>query len=344
VILRLFGGRKPRARRVLAFVDLPQDVEALRPVLTRLSDAIELKVAVSRWLRVDHPDSLATLTAAGVRFDFVRRSEAIAGRAPGLRGIDALLTASESSHLAHTAGYALARRARDLGIATYTLQHGLENVGVIGPEAARYDLASERVFCWFPPEMAAAAPDAVRARLVHVGRPRAPGGEDGPVRYDVGVFENLHAERYGEAARTAFIAGLEALAATGASVLLRPHPAGRWSAGLDLGRWPNLTLDASGGVQAAVGSVRRVITTPSTVVLDAAQTGRPVAMAGDGGPLYRPFPVLETADAWAAFGASADGQAAERRAFLDRVLVSGDAAGRIAQVIEDDLSRRLARR
>jgi hypothetical protein len=345
----LFGRSRTPSPRVLAFIDLPQDVEVMSPVLCGATaddgDGWDLKIRVSRWLKAAHPEAVAELMATGLRFRFVRRSEVIEGRAPDLRGVDALLTASESSHPAHTAAHALALRSRASGIRTYTLQHGLENVGLGMGEPG--EIASDVVFSWFPPAMTATLPEEVGSRLVPVGRSRMAVRRRAEPRYAVGVFENLHAERYGEAEREAFLAGFSALAATGAPILLRPHPAGRWSTGLDLGRWPNVLLQLEGGGQAAVESAARIITTPSTVVLDAAQAGRPVALAGEppaGGDLYRPFPVLRSPADWSAFAASQHDQAAERQAFLDRVLLPGDAAGRIARTIRDDLTRRLAPR
>ena len=332
-------------KRVLSFVDLPQDVEAMAPVLAALAgrrDGWELRIVVSRWLKADHPDAVAQLEASGLRFAFVRRREVIEGRAPDLARVDAVLTASESSHPAHAAGHALALRARAMGLRAYTLQHGLENVGLgLGDEG---EIASDLFFCWFPPEMNAQFPEAVRARLCHVGRPRPAPRPAAEPRYAVGVFENLHAERYSEADRAAFVEGFEALAATGAPILLRPHPAGRWSAGLALADRSNVTVEAGGSGQAAVDASARIVTTPSTVVLDAAQAGRPVALAGEGGETYRPFPVLRAPQDWPAFAAASDDQASERTAFLDRVLMNGDATGRIISRIEDDLKRRLAPR
>jgi hypothetical protein len=333
-------------KRVLALIDLPQDVEVMWPLLTGgLADARrgwDLKIRVSRWLATDHPEAVARLKQTKLPFRLVRRRDVIEGRAPGLKGVDAVLTASESSHPAHAAGHALALRAGAEGVRSYTLQHGLENVGLGVGEPG--ELASEVFFCWLPAAMTATAAEAIRAKLAHVGRPRRGPDTPIPVRHAVGVFENLHAERYTDADRNAFAQGFAALASAGAPVLLRPHPAGRWSRGLDLSRWPNVTLDTAGPGQAAVMSAARIITTPSTVVLDAAQAGRPVALAGDGGETYRPFPVLRSPEDWPAFAAAADDQAAQREAFLGRVLVPGDATARILRRIEDDLMQRLASR
>lgn len=303
-------------------------------------DIFELKVCVSRWLATDHPEAIAELRDTTLPFRLVRRRDVIEGRTPNLRGFDAVVTASESSHPAHAGGHALALRARAAGVRTYTLQHGLENVGLGMGEAG--EIASDVVFCWLTPAMAADAPEAVRKKLVYVGRPRTAPNQPAAVRYVVGVFENLHAERYSDADRMAFLDGFAALAGTGAPILLRPHPAGRWSRGLDLARWPNVSLGTSGSGPAAVASAERIVTTPSTVVLDAAQAGRPVALACEGGELYRSFPVLRGPEDWLVFAAAPDTQAEQRAAFLARTLVPGDATGEILKFIHEDLKQMLA--
>jgi hypothetical protein len=328
--------------RILAFIDLVQDIEVMAPLLLGgLADrhrGWSLDLNVSRSLRASAPDALARLKATGLPFRLVVRREVIAGRSPDLRGVGAVITASESSHPAHAAGHALARRANAAGLATYTLQHGLENVGLDGRAES---IASRRIFTWFPPARATAMPAEVRSRLVHVGRPHppAPGAEP---RCQVGVFENLHAERYGAGHREAFVAGLDALAGAGVRALLRPHPAGGWSRDIDLGRWPTVTLAGAGTIQEAIAACARVITTPSTVALDAAQAGRPVALAGDGGELYAPLPVLREPDDWPAFALALDDQSQALTAFLERVVQPGDAVVKILDRLRQDLMNGLA--
>ena len=74
--------------------------------------------------------------------------------------------------------------------------------------------------------------------------------------------------------------------------------------------------------------MRRVITTPSTIALDAASAGRPVWLAAPGGPIYAPLPLLRGRADWiaAARGPAETGEA--EGAFLSRALVPGDAAPR----------------
>ena len=350
-----FTARRPR---VLVLIDLVQDIDALLGVLLAIATApgLELKIVVSRWLERESPRTAALLRAHGLDFTFVRRREIIEGRAPSLRGVDAVLAASESSHPAHAAGHALAHRAASLGLRTYVLQHGFEQIGLFGPEAARASFASQTVFCWFPAEAAPAdLPAATRAKLEPVGRPAPPGGwrRDPKPAFDLGVFENLHWDRYTNADRAGFIASLIATARAlpKARILVRPHPAGGWAdrLGHELPQFENIVrpsaaearLVLDGGAQAVKG-ILRVITTPSTVALDSVLAGAPVALAVSGGASYRPLPVLDGPEAWVAFASGATYDPSLLDQFRSRVLVASDGAPRIVERLERDLLTTMA--
>ena len=345
-------GRRPRPT-LLVLVDLIQDVDVLLPVLLAAREAgwLQLKVAVSSWLKHESPRTERLLAAYGMKFGYARRRDIVDGAAPSLRGIHAVLTAAESSHPAHAAGHALVQRATAAGMATYGLQHGLENAGLFGIESNAGRFASGTVFCWFPE---AAVPPGLapetRRKLVHIGRPEPPGGwrRDAPASYDVGVFENLHWSRYDDADRQGFRDGLTTAVRELPDVhfFLRPHPAGGWGNQLrhELAAFKNITQvpahderDALDGGGDILQRVKRVITTPSTVALDAALAGKPTALGAAGGTVYDPLPVLKSSRDWVRFaaGGSFDTSALDR--FSSRVLVSGDSAPRIVERLRQDL-------
>jgi hypothetical protein len=346
----LLGALAPRRPAVLALVDLVQDIDVMLPVLLELQrrGEVRLKIAVSRWLVRESPRTIALLDRHGLGFSLVRRREVIEGRSPSLRGVAAVIAASESSHPAHAAGHALLQRAGAAGLATYALQHGFEAVGLYGVEAGAARFAARTVFCWFPPtEVPPALADETRARLAHVGRPAAPASAPSR-RFDVGVFENLHWERYSEADRLGFLNGLKAAAEAlpGVSFLLRTHPAGAFAdrLGHELARFQNITRPLAAEARSRLESgadlvlgLGRVITTPSTVALDAAMAGTPVALAVDGGAAYHPLPVLRGPQDWIAFasGGAFDGRSLDQ--FVSRVLLAGDGAGRVAERMIRDL-------
>jgi hypothetical protein len=74
-----------------------------------------------------------------------------------------------------------------------------------------------------------------------------------------------------------------------------------------------------------------VITTPSTVALDAALAGRAVALAVGGGSIYTPLHVLEGPGDWLAFAQSDNAMTAELDEFKRRVVVEGCAVDRIVE-------------
>lgn len=341
-----------RRSRVLVFVDLVQDIDVLLPLIVGMRDdpVLEPRVVVSRWLRRESPRTAALLAREKVPFDWVRRAQVASGHAPAIGDASALLSAAESDHPAHAAGHALARRAEAAGIPAFTVQHGLENVGLRGPEASRR-FASSTVFCWFPSNaVPAETPAENRPKLRHVGRP-APLDRSGKpaMAYEVGVFENLHSERYGAPQRERVRAGVSALAEMGLNVLIRPHPAGGWSEALtDLGAdHPNLRIQSvaavrqdMAGVTAAVLCCRRVITTPSTVVMDAMQLKRPIVLAVPGGPAYDGIQVLTEPGEWGAFARAPLDQCVAPAAFLRTNLLPGDGAPRIVAQIGSDLRQK----
>lgn len=317
---------KPRQPPTVAvFMDLVQDLDLALPVIDELlarPDA-RLRLIVSRWLEERSPRVAVELDARGIQPELVGRGEVMRGSAPHLDGVDALLTVVETSDPAHTRAHALFARARKRGIPTFSFQHGIENVGITfsGP-AGEAEILSDAVFAWFPRNRTPPwTPSAVRARLVHVGRPgqRAKTNNVKAVFSEfervAAVFENLHWDRYDEAFRRRFIEDCVefAQAFPRTAVLLKPHHAGMWSARNKKAfpQWsPNLVLaDPSDPfwepftAPSLVEAADLVITTPSTVALDAALAAKPVAVAAYGMslPAYEPLPMLQSAENWIAF-------------------------------------------
>ena len=349
-LLPAFAARRPG---VLAFIDLVQDVDVMLPVLIaiRAGGGLRLNVVVSRWLMRESPRTGALLSRHGFSFTQAPRRQVVEGRGPSLRGMAAVISAAESSHPAHTAAHALARRAKAAGLKTYALQHGFENVGLFGLEAGTASFASDVVFCWFPEGLTPSTlPAQTRGKLAHVGRPASVSLQPPGAGFDVGVFENLHWDRYTESDRHGFLEGLAAAAGAlpQTRFLLRTHPAGGWADqfGHELARIENITPvragDARSDLQSGaelVWDLGRVITTPSTVALDAAAAARPVALATAGGAAYHPLPVLRTPQDWIEFASGGGGDRRTLDQFISRVLVAGDGAPRIAARLSRDLLR-----
>lgn len=361
----------PERIHVVAFMDLIQDLDVLLPILDRLhaDPRFALRVCITDWLDTVSPRVVRELLRRDIFPEIVTKKEILHGLKPDLDAVAALITASETSHPAHRVPFALTRRANAAGIPTYTMQHGLENIGLTyfapdpeHPGPIRF--ASSTILTWGPVER---LPDQVtpqtRARCFAAGttKPADAAGTALPLDRGAGpvvaVFENLHWGRYPESYRDAFIRDLReaATARPEATFLVKPHHAGRY-----LGKNPGLLADAPGNVVLAdpvspiwephtagsiIGAADAVITTPSTVALDAARAGRPVAVAGYGLdlPVYGPLPILESIEDWHEFidAAAGDGAnlAARMAAFRERHVVEGDAVGRIVERIAADVLR-----
>jgi hypothetical protein len=356
--------RTEKRDRLLFVLHLVTDAELLLPIVAAALARPELRdrvrVLLTRELTEAAPMAVARIRALGLEPELAARAELIGGLAPDLAGVRALLTASETSANPHRATHELARRANRAGIRTLTLQHGFDNIGLTyfdrihTPAAIRF--ASERILTWgddrrLHPDVL----DETRAKCVPVGCPkpipdparRWRGASDGALL--VAVFENLHWHRYPPELPQQFLLDLEAVARQRPAVqlVLKPHPAGRWLTQRWRGRRPEapnlLVVDPARQADpledsaALIASAAGTITSPSTIALDAARAGRPVAIAGYELelPSYEPLPQLRSAGDWLAFvDELADPQARARFAarsaeFVARALLPGDASARV---------------
>lgn len=363
--------REPASLRrpeLLAFFDLAQDVDVLAPVVEALRerDALDLRIVVSDWLQTESPRTLARLAGAGFDVEIVDRNAAIRGEAPGLGQARGVLVAADANVEAHRAARNFTDRARAAGLSTFSLQHGFENIGLTwrdadpGRRGDDVNFGADRVFTWGP---AASLPGwiapSARAAARPLGDPKtpilAPAGlawPQGPWTRRVAIFENLHWERYSDAWRARVLADIAATAAADPETLflLKPHHAGRWLTRnpLSVPRGRNILLIDPREPQwepftalALISGADRVATTPSTVAVDAARAGRPVALFGYELDLsaYAPLPVLQSAQAFGDFLAAPERQLLRaNEAFLLRAFLPGPAASRIAGAIETRLA------
>lgn len=315
---------------------LLQDLNLLLPLIRRcISERHAEVVVVTHWQIIeDMPRISRELAALGLNLVILDQKDLECG----LKGLsvpaDAVITASDTTAGPHIAAYLLALWANQTGVPSYTMQHGLENIGLTyQSDAYGSDIrfASETVFIWGPVEN---LPDWVseetRAKAVTSGSPKpvplANSVEKPHAGLDrlrqkwnrvVGVFENLHWERYPDEYRNNFMGCLPAVACAFPKTLfvVKTHPAGRWL--LSHGRkealqdFPNVFLPDPTSPEWAdlegaqvVKAADAVITTPSTVALDAAREKKPVGViAGHGQDTspYLPLTMLETVDDWTEF-------------------------------------------
>lgn len=356
---------------LLVLIDIHQDLDVLLPVLLALKARreVRLRIVVTEWLLSESPRVPNALKACGLDWEVQPREAVRAGEQPSLAGVSGVLSGAETNTRAHKAGHTLVGRARARGLPTFTLQHGLENIGLtykdhLHGETIRF--AAETIFTWCAKESLApwAAPETLAA-VVPVGSPktapppaRAPALNQGHWRFTVGVFENLHWHRFSELYLEQALADLAQAARAHEDMLflVKPHHAGRW-----LSRRPErlparanlVVVDPTDSAwephtaPALIASVDAVLTTPSTVALDAARSGRPVAVLGYDLelPLYEPLPIIRRlSDLEDFLQAPAEDGLLLNEQFLRRAELPGRSDHRIAARIAAALNeRRLAR-
>lgn len=344
----------PERIGVLCLVDLIQDWDVIEPIARALSEdaRFETCVIMTDWLNTVSPGVAARARASGLNLVQRSRRAVLAGAAPDLRGWDAVITASESTAPPHKFAYALTQRANAARLATFTMQHGLENVGLtFGGEVA---FASQRILIWGDPStLPHWVDDSIRARCAGIGRiVTAKAARPLPIALDkpiIAIFENLHWTRYSEGYRRKFLSHLSNVAAARGDCvfLLRPHPAGQWAS---KNRWathefplnfcvahPDDPAWRDLAATDVITAAAVVITTPSTIALDAAQHNRPVAVTGYGLDLdiYAPLPILQSEDDWRDFVRHGLAHRTDTRgaAFVARRCVPGDAATKALDAI-----------
>ena len=348
--------QRPAAPTLLVLMDVFGDLDLMGPVLDALvaRGEVRLRVAVTDWLAQGSPRTQTELAARGLRFEIVPREAVRAGEAPLLSGIDGVLTGADASVRAHKAGHTLASRAKAGGLPTFTLQHGFENIGLTYKDHLHGEdvrLASQIIFTWSSAEaLAPWAAAETRAAVIPIGSPkaaplpaRAVRLNQGHWRRTVGVFENLHWHRFSDAYRAQALADLEAAAQAHEDVLflIKPHHAGRWLSTHRerIGERANLVvIDPTDSAwephtaPALMAGVDAVLTTPSTVALDAARTGRPVAVLGYDLelPLYEPLPIIRSLADLEAFLAADENEGLRRRKLSLRRRPSFSSAARKA--------------
>ncbi|MEX0830746.1 MAG: hypothetical protein WD032_10940 [Nitrospirales bacterium] len=359
-------GIKVQGGEFIFVLNLIQDLELVVPVLkVALRRSIPSEVWCSFSLFKNSPRVRADLEEVGVPWRIWSEEFDKWEISKSFHSAKVLLTASESSLEAHQFSYSLTKIAKELGIITGTLQHGLENVGLTYSDERhsikKVDFASDRIYLWGPLKtLHAEVPIRTLKKCMSVGCTKIMK----PIQTDlssilpkqglvVGIFENLHWHRYSGEYQVFFIEGVRRLARDFPSVtfVMKSHPAGRWliSEYSRLGykeknliivdqqkpTWQALT------VPQIISNFDAVITSPSTVAFDAARMGVPVALVAHSLTLdnYSPLFIIGKNEDWQTFLVSVTNASSRRvlqesnKAFIDRVHLDGNAAENIV----DDL-------
>ena len=369
-------GSRPK---ILLFVNLPQDLDMLLPLAERLQKMEDSRLAVmvsdKAWKQSPRIGKL--LKAASIEPRLLNHKAVVAGLQPSLRNTKAVVTASESTANAHKGPHTLTQRANQKGIPTYTMQHGFDNVGVTYFDeeypVGRIMFASQTFFTWGKvSDLPAETPAETRAKCVAVGCPKfidSPFAKVGKAQQIPGrapgstlivVFENLHWSRYSDDYRQRFLQDLEQSAITHPKItfLVKPHHTGLWLTQRYQGKVPvadNLIVADPKAPEwevftapALIEIADAVLTTPSTVAVDAARSHCPVAVVAYDLelPNYEPLPLLHSREDWQTFveqaGKVNNPALAGVEGFLRDRLVPGDAVGRMVDRITAPADRHLS--
>ena len=334
------------APRIMFLLDLAQDLAVLQPLLREAhSTGIETLVLATPRAGKKTPGLTEFLVQEKLIPTMVTEADLARGDVRWLRAADAVVMAAESSLPPHRIAHAVAGLANRYAIPAVSLQHGLEVLGLTARvETSSVRFNSDVIFTWADP---AALPDwldpDIRRRCVGLGRSWIlPQNGDHGGNLPIGVFENLHWERYSNEYRRAFVDDLlrVADAIKGRQFVVHAHPAGLWFRKHGPQQLPNnvVVADQVGEGMRIIADSDCVITTPSTIALDAAQIGRPVAIAQydlADTSTYDPLQMLRGADDWIRFIADASSPDAKKaqELFRRRVCRPGDATSNILKAI-----------
>ena len=352
--------------RLAMLVSRPQDIDLLIDVYLKAGQRQDVSAVFWATERAANRFSgvLERLAEYGAKPRFVLAHTTLCRSVAQLGKIDALLTTVESTLAAHKIPYLLTRVANAAGVRTFTLQHGFENVGLTymdGTYGPHIRFAAQTVLTWGPVDnIPAAVSDETRRKCVAVGCPKlhlaAPAEEKRPAadRPVIAVFEGLHASRFDDDYTRQFFKDLQEVAQNypGLHFILKPHPGAlvrtqRHDEGLASLRGVDVLLPAHPAsarlsTPRLIACATAVITTPSTIALDAALAETPVAVVRYGQTIpyyawYEPLPLIDTPADWQDFldKVSRDPQLLEtsRQTFLDKVILPGDAADRLLDVV-----------
>jgi len=345
-----------------------QDLDLIVPIAeaaSRCAD-FEVRIAVLAKIGVAASRRLRTIASNGGKIEFWHAPDLLNNRlAAACFATDVAVTASEGPGVGARFARAFVAGSLAAGARVVSLQHGLDNGGLTyGPQLPPNGFMSDVVLTWGGlNRLTHAACAETRARVIPVGCPKRLFGRedfrDFPYagRPFIAVFENLHWHRYGETYRTQFVEDLVALAesAPDLTLVLKPHMGGQWFtrrghaakplppnlkvADPTAPEWRRFTADAF------LVHASAVITTPSTIALDAARYGVPAALVtyGISAQNYAPLPRLERREDWFDFADQirrGTHDTKQLESFLADAGLPGDVVGRILTVIRMAGARR----
>jgi hypothetical protein len=348
---------------IIVLMHLVQDFELAKPIIDRLkATSVSYMVWISFSLVKKAPKILQYLKSENViyfclpddisliQYDLFSSESALS-----------VLSIAETNLGPHRFTHAITQKANEAGIQTFTMQHGFENVGLTYSDSvhkiSEINIAAKTILIWgdvstLHPEI---KPE-IREKAIAIGCSKD--NENSPLTQSIlmesvtgkviGIFENLHWHRYSQYYQDNFLSAVSACAKNYPSIifLIKPHPAGMWLTSRFKGSLPEADniiiadpIDPEWEKYSAndfLDRVDGVISTPSTIILDAARKNLPTLVSGFDLTLnnYQPLKISESVNDWFAFidnivEGSTENLLAANNLFVGRNLVSGDAVEKI---------------
>lgn len=351
---------------VLILLHLIQDFELAKPIIERLkSTSSEYVVWISFSLARKAPKILDYLTREQILY--LCLPDDIAAITPNLfkRGeIKSLITMAETNLGPHKFTHEITKSANEAGIKTFTIQHGFENIGLTYSDSVHdiqnISMAAQKILTWgdestFHPKLQ----KDIREKIFPIGCPKSTGATiasktalDDLDNKIIGVFENLHWHRYSKDYQTWFLESLNTCAKQYPEIIffIKPHPAGMWLTSRFKGELPvakNIIiadpLDPKWekcSISDFWAKLSAVISTPSTVVMDAVRENIPTLVCGFDLSIenYQPLPIAVSTQDWLTFIDEVSKQSNDQfsqanTTFIARTLIPGNATEKIIQLL-----------
>ena len=353
-------------RRIVLLVSRPHDVELLIGLYGKAQADRNLSPTfwvVNKCVR-RYPNVLTVLREKNANIEMVVSINHLGKILNKLMWTDIFLSTVESTGARHKLPYIITRLANAIGLSTYTIQHGFENPGLTYCNNIRGPIvrfSAKTVLTWGPTEeLPAWVSSDTRDKSIAVGCPKTQfvtendSSVKAGARPIIGVFNNLHWDRYDEAYVALFLNHLDETARQRQEFrfVLKSHPltVHRRSKELTARLSSMENVDVADLLESEEPALTPpwlqthalgVITTPSTIALDCALANTPVAVTRYGLDLsyYSPLSLLDNADDWLKFldhltEKSSYNQLKQNVGrFRSRVLIPGDPAAKILKLM-----------
>ena len=351
---------------VLILLHLIQDFELAKPIIEQLKHKSSAYVVwISFSLARKAPRILDYLTREKILYLCLPDDIAIINPDLFKSGhIKSLITMAETNLGPHKFTHQITNIANDAGIKTFTIQHGFENIGLTYSDSVHdiqnISMAAQKILTWgdestFHPKLQ----NEIRVKIVPIGCPKPVGTKDvcetslnDLDKKIIGVFENLHWHRYSQDYQNWFLESLMACADRYPDVVffVKPHPAGMWLTSRFKGELPtakNIVIAdpleskwEKCSINDFLSKLSAVISTPSTVVMDAVREDIPTLVCGFDLSLqnYQPLPIAANTQDWFTFiddviKKSDDVFSKANTSFIARTLIPGNAAEKIINLL-----------